>query len=54
MYWLLMLIPGGLIALNVFFEKRQKQSKSNEEVGEYFKTKGAANKAADPKHSKMF
>ncbi|WP_158290436.1 hypothetical protein [Halobacillus salinus] len=54
MYWLLLVIPGGLIALNVYFEKKRKGSNEKEQVQELFTSDGAANKAQDPKHSKHF
>ncbi|RWZ55010.1 hypothetical protein EQV77_12875 [Halobacillus fulvus] len=59
MLWLLLLIPAGLIALSIYFERKRKVQTEGKDVKderavleEIYITQGAGNKSNDPKLTK--
>ncbi|CDQ17829.1 hypothetical protein SAMN05192559_102377 [Halobacillus karajensis] len=61
MLWLLLLIPAGLIALSIYFDRKRKSqphvnmaNESKETFEEIYRSEGAGKKSHDPKHTKSF
>ncbi len=59
MWWMILLIPGGLITVSLYFDKKRKKRTTNKQTGDksienLYNDHSAASKSADPKNVKNF